>query len=63
MDGDCLAVFDVKRGVLIGGILFAVLNSCLGVFIMTGAVIVPVNPRANRLVQHGRDQIGNTPGS
>jgi hypothetical protein len=51
--GDCLPVFDVKRGVLFGGILFAVLNGCLGVFIIAGAMIVPVNPRANRLVHLG----------
>jgi hypothetical protein len=51
--GDCLAVFEVKRGVLIGGILCAVFGCGLGVFLMAGAVIVPVHPRANPLVLLG----------
>jgi hypothetical protein len=51
--GECLAVFGAKRGVLIAGSVFAVLNACLGAFIMAGAFIVPVNPRANPLVHQG----------
>jgi hypothetical protein len=51
--GECLAVFDVKRGILIGAILYWAFSCCLGVFLMAGAVIVPVNPRANPLVHHG----------
>jgi hypothetical protein len=51
--GDRLAVFQARRGVLIGGIIFAVLNACLGAFIMAGALFVPVKPRVNPMVQRG----------
>jgi hypothetical protein len=51
--GECLAVFPVRRGILIAGILFAVLNACLGAFIAAGSVFVPVKPRVNPIVQHG----------
>jgi hypothetical protein len=51
--GDCLAVFPVRRALLIGGIVFAIVNACLGAFIMSGSVFVPVKPRVNPTIQHG----------
>jgi hypothetical protein len=51
--GEYLAVFEVKRGVLTGAILFWAFSCCLGAFLMAGAAIVPVNPRANPLVHYG----------
>jgi hypothetical protein len=51
--GDCLAVFDVKRGLLIGAILVWAFCCCLGAFLMAGAVLVPIPPRGNPLVHYG----------
>ncbi|MGC8642634.1 MAG: hypothetical protein ACP5XB_22480, partial [Isosphaeraceae bacterium] len=38
---------------MIGGIVFTFLNTCMGAFIMAGAMIVPVKPGVNSAVQHG----------